>query len=158
MPSAALIGCPVRVPDPSPPAAAAASNSTKKGPSTHAELLLSTPPSIPARHQSFGYEPGPDGCLVMQPPPAQAADDAGKVAGKLGKLPSSRNRFLARPSTVPDSRTAFGGAAGASASRSSSALYGPTAREPTRQLQQQLRAVYEPVGQGQQQRGNISPR
>jgi hypothetical protein len=156
-PSAALIGCPVRIPDPAPPAAAAAYS--RKGASTHTELLLSTPPSIPARHQSFGYEPGPDGGLVMQAPPAQPREPAGKMAGKASSFNSSRSRSPARPSTVPDQRRPFAASASAAAGRSSSARYGASPmREPTRQLQQQLRAVQEPAGHAQQLAGCSSPR
>ncbi|WIA38900.1 hypothetical protein OEZ86_002173 [Tetradesmus obliquus] len=44
-----------------------------------AEVPVLTPPSIPARHQSYGYEQGPGGLLVMQPPP-QLDGTAGEAA------------------------------------------------------------------------------
>jgi hypothetical protein len=140
-PSTALIGCPVRVPDPSATAATPAAAAAAKASSTHAELLLSTPPSIPARHQSYGYEPGPDGSLVMQLPPAPtaAASSAGKGASSSSS--SSRAKSPARPSTVQHAR------------KSSHAHAGAAGREPSRQLLQQLAAAQEP---GQQLHGGSS--
>jgi hypothetical protein len=127
-PSTALIGCPVRVPDPTAAAAAEA-------PSTHAELLLSTPPSIPARHQSYGYEPGPNGSLVMQPPPAHTAPTSSTGKGAAA-CSSSRAKSPTRPSTVQHSRKGAHASAGG--------------REPSRQLVQQQAAAQEA---GQQLQG-----
>jgi hypothetical protein len=129
-----------------------------------AELLLSTPPSIPARHQSYGYEPGPGNSLVMQPPPAPAAAGSARPAGTAGAAAnnspstisnSSRLRSPGRPSTVPNSRgaTSAGTAAGGRSSSARSPL-----REPTRQLQQQLQAVQQPSPVLQQLAGSVSPR
>lgn len=38
-----------------------------------------TPPSIPASHQSYGFEEGADGALLMQPPPQEAAETTAAV-------------------------------------------------------------------------------
>lgn len=128
----------------------------------HAELLLSTPPSIPARHQSYGYEPGPGNSLVMQPPPAPAAADSTGSAGKAAASSpstisnSSRLRSPGRPSTVPNSRGGSGAGTAAAGGRSSSAR--SPLREPTRQLQQQLQAVQQPSPVLQQLAGSVSPR
>ncbi|KAF8059097.1 hypothetical protein HT031_005269 [Scenedesmus sp. PABB004] len=45
-----------------------------------AEVALITPPSIPARGQCFGYESGPGGVLVMQPPAASTAAQPGAAS------------------------------------------------------------------------------
>jgi hypothetical protein len=55
------------------------------------EALMSTPPSIPARHQSWGYESAAEGRLVMQQP-AAAAQTTDSKASPAGSKAKSRQR------------------------------------------------------------------
>lgn len=185
--SAELIGCGVRAPAGQSAAAAtaAAAGGGKSCSTMQGELLLSTPPSIPARHQSFGYEPGPDGGLIMQPPPpppipeptaashkpAAAENTAQSKVGANGsrsRNSSSRPKSPARPSTSQLSRslqqaTAVAGGSGSMGSSSSSrGCVSPGQGPAALQLQQQrLQGAQEPAAyhhsqQPQQQLG--SPR
>jgi hypothetical protein len=102
-----------------------------------AEARMSTPPSIPARHQSFGWEAAADGSLVMQrPATTPAAPGGGSSKGQR----SSPNR---------PSRSTAGSNSGSS--------WAAAGRQPSQALRQRLQAAPEQNHHHQQQQRQQQP-